>query len=265
MSPASDSGNPDVITIKDIDSRFGTYVNLNILSDSPLDANTVIEIINCEKIKINTGNNYPTIKLRNTNLYYDADVISRLNTIQGMRLWYERFNATDPNLQIDGMTVQALDQPVFGSNQDLWSVSTPNDNHYLYGLRSVTFSDTGQITNCSLLITDNTTANIQVGKMVASAEFEMPSGPNIPYPKNRITKQIKITGSFVTAYTTSGGYIIKETEFSALTPSTSDKGLITFYMDANKVTQTSGLAPGAELTSWETGKFHIFTGGLVEW
>lgn len=271
----------DSINIRNIDSRFGTSVYLHILANSSNASSSKItfNIDGCEKLRI--SNSIPSnviINVSRTNLYYDAYVMSKLNKIEELGLWYARYSDADPNLQIDGMTVTALGKPRLVSSEDYWGESVPNDNHYVYALRTITFSSTGQIIRAGLLISDSTTANIAVsaantssGKMVASGKFVLPQGSGLAYPKNRLTDNIKITGSFVTAYpsTSPVGYVLKTTQFTAITQKYADDGQteiagdITFYTDASIVTATSGIAPGATLDSWASGKFHIFFGGIV--
>lgn len=271
----------DAINIRNIDSRFGTSVYLHILANSSNASSSKItfNIDGCEKLRI--SNSIPsnvTINVSRTNLYYDAYVMSKLNKIEELGLWYARYSDADPNLQVDGMTVTALGKPRLVSSEDYWGESVPNDNHYVYALRTITFSSTGQIIRAGLLISDSTTANIAVsaantssGKMAASGKFVLPQGSGLAYPKNRLTDNIKITGSFVTAYpsTSPVGYVLKTTQFTAVTQKYADDGQteiagdITFYTDASIVTATSGIAPGATLDGWASGKFHIFFGGIV--
>ena len=271
----------DAINIRNIDSRFGTSIYLHILANSSSTSSNKItfNIDGCEKLRI--SNSIPsnvTINISRTNLYYDAYVLSKLNKIEELGLWYARYSDVDPNLQVDGMTVTALGKPRLVSSEDYWGESVPNDNHYVYALRTITFSNTGQIIRAGLLISDSTTANIAVsaantssGKMVASGKFVLPQGSGLAYPKNRLTDNIKITGSFVTAYpsTSPVGYVLKTTQFTAVTQKYTDDGQtevagdITFYTDASIVTSTSGIAPGATLDGWASGKFHIFFGGIV--
>lgn len=254
------------INVYGIDSRFNTPVFLYINGDV---TNTcTINITNCSKIRVIVGNDAnPVINLYNTCLYYDAEVLNRAEIIQNMELWYQRFEDTDPNLSVDSMTVTAVDPPTITEDLDYWSESTPNDNHYTYALQSVTFGPDGTIIGAGLFIRNDTTTNVAEGKSVISSMFTLPQGNALTYPERRLTRQIKVSGSFVNAYPANEGYMVMDTNFSALT-NTYDavlqesviKGTIAFYVDASLVESVLGLDGNPPLDCWESGAWHTFLG-----
>ena len=100
----------------------------------------------------------------------------------------------------------------------------------------------------------------------------MPQGAGLQYPKSKLTKQIKITGSFVNAYATTNpqGYMVMNTSFSALTDATSaydsndySEGVISFLTDAELLQSVTGLPLGTQLDCWQTGSFHYFKGVVI--
>ena len=265
------------ITIKNIDSRFGAsvYLHIHTSGNTQLTDSTKIYIEGCEKIRIDNnivGN--PEIHLLNSNLFYDADVLNRLTSIQGLGLWYDK-RYGDLDVQIDGMTVCLTDPPSVPETFSFWDNTTPNDNHYQYGLRSITFGTNGDIIGCSIVICDRMTANISNNDSltVYARQIDLPQSMGFVYPETRVTKPLKVTGSFVTAYPQSDGYIIKETEFSFLikpygsgnttNAPTYASGMISLLTRANKVTKVVGVDIGTEICSWKSDKYHVFSGGLI--
>lgn len=254
------------INIHDIDSRFNTSVYLHILGNA--DSKCTINISDCEKIRIdsNIGGN-PTINIYRCNLYYNASVIDRLDTIQDFKLWYEQYESTDPKLLVDNMTVRAIDEPIIPNEIDYWNTSAPNDNHYMYALQSITFAPNGDIIGCGMYIKNETSSNISEGKSIVSSKFVLPQGSGLIYPKSKLTRKLKITGSFVNAYPTDSGYMVLDTNFSAVTNKVSAydttdvaDGVIAFYVNANLVNSVTGLPIGTELDCWDSNAFHVFQG-----
>lgn len=257
------------INIYDIDSRFNTCVYLHI--NGTADDKCTINILNCQKIRIDSNiGGTPKINLQNSCLYYDSSVIDKLDSIINMSLWYEQYEDTDPNLLVDGMTVRAIDEPIIPDDMDYWNVTAPNDNHYMYALQSITFSPNGEIVGAGLYVKNDTSSNVSEGKTIISSTFSLPQGAGLTYPKSKLTRQIKITGSFVTAYVSDSGYMTMDTNFTALTDKTSaydttdvTDGVIAFLTDATLVTSITGLDNGTPLDCWESNAFHVFYGVAV--
>lgn len=270
LSAEAAENNPE-INIYNIDSRFNTSIYIHI--NGSADNNTVINISDCEKVRIDSNiGGTPVINLYRCGLYYDSNVIDYLNTIQDMTLWYERYEDSDPNLLVDNMTVSEVDAPIIPDDLDYWNPSAPNDNHYMYALQSITFGPDGTIVGAGMFVKNETTSNVTEGKSIITSEFELPQGAGLQYPKSKLTKQIKITGSFVNAYATTSpqGYMVMNTSFSALTDVTSaydttesSKGVISFLTDAELVQAVAGLPLGTQLDCWQTGSFHCFTGVVI--
>lgn len=260
------------ITIRNIDSRFGTCVYLDIQGDA--DERTTINIVNCQKIRINSNiGGSPVINLYNSCLYYDSVVISYLSVIENMKLWYEQYESTDPSILVNGMTVMELDAPVVTDSLDYWSEDVPNDNHYLYALQSVTFASDGTIIGAGIYIKNNTTANVALGPSIIASQFNLPqgSGSGLSYPENCLTKPVKITGSFVTAYPQPDTleYRVVKTHFTALSQTynyetkSSDPGTISFLAEADSIGEVVGIDPTKEIDGWSPVSFHSFQGTVI--
>lgn len=257
------------INLHDIDSRFNTSIYLHI--NGTADNKCTINISDCEKLRIDSNiGGSPIINIYRCNLYYDAHVIEALNTIQYMSLWYEKYESTDPDLLVDNMTVSAIDEPIIPDEIDYWNTSAPNDNHYMYALHSITFAPDGTIVGCKMYIKNETSNNIAEGRSVVTSKFVLPQGSGLIYPKSKLTRQLKITGSFVNAYPTDSGYMVLDTNFSAVTNKVSaydttnaTDGVIAFYVDANLVDSVTGLPIGTELDCWDSNAYHVFQGVAI--
>lgn len=263
---------PGDIVIHDIGSRYGSSLFVHIHGAAT--SATSITFKNCDKLRID-GNieGAPTIYLDNVHLYYDSEVLDACASIADMTLWYERFEDTDPDLQVDGMTVTLLGMIESTDSIDPWDSEYANDNHYAYALRSLTFGNDGSIINVGLLVGDSTTANIDEGKSVFAAEFTLPQSIGLNYPATRMTHRIKISGSFVSHYyiTSEAAYMMKHTDFSAITqkynPITRRNevgGTISFYTDATIVDHINGVTPTTTIDGWDLNTPHFFTGGVIE-
>lgn len=268
------------LNIYDIDSRFNTAVNLKISGSAT--ENVVISITNCQRLKITLDQtSHPTIILNNVCLYYDADVIDRIAQIRGLTLWYERYNETDPTLEIDGMTVMYQGRLEPKGTETFWSMTSGNDNIYAYALRQITFASDGTIIGMGIAMTDNTTANaMPVGESIFAKTFQLPQSIGLSYPITRLTKQIKVTGNFVTAYQISSGFTVKNTNFTILTQKyqtygdirESLTGTISFYTKTTNVASSGTVDPDTlmnlgnvvAIDGWESGAYHIFYGGVIE-
>lgn len=220
--PSSDDGG--VINIYDIDSRFNTAIYIHIYGDA--ESNVVVNIADCAKVKIDPiiGGN-PTINLLRSNLYYDATVLSYLNIIEDMQLWYAKFTSEDPDLIVDGLTVRAsATGAIYGDyefqSMDFWSPENPNDNHFMVALQSLTYNSSGIITGCAVLVRNNSTSNVTMGNFISHYEFDLPQGPVLFYPTNKLLRPIYVTGQFMSAYPISDpeGYIVQDTKFTLKTP-----------------------------------------------
>lgn len=270
LSAEAAEDNPE-INIYNIDSRFNTSIYIHI--NGSADENTVINISDCQKVRIDSNiGGSPVINLYRSCLYYDANVIDYLSTINDMSLWYERYEEDQPNLLVDNMTVTEVDAPVIPDDLDYWNPSAPNDNHYMYALQSITFGPDGTIVGAGMFVKNESTSNVQEGKSIITSTFALPQGAGLQYPKSKLTKQIKITGSFVNAYATTSpqGYMVMNTSFSALTDATSEydsndytEGVISFLTDAELVQSVTGLPLGTQLDCWQTGSFHCFKGVVI--
>lgn len=270
LSAEAAEDNPE-INIYNIDSRFNTSIYIHI--NGSADENTVINISDCQKVRIDSNiGGSPVINLYRSCLYYDANVIDYLSTISNMSLWYERYEEDQPNLLVDSMTVTEVDAPVIPDDLDYWNPSAPNDNHYMYALQSITFGPDGTIVGAGMYVKNETTSNVTEGKSIITSTFALPQGAGLQYPKSKLTKQIKITGSFVNAYATTNpqGYMVMNTSFSALTDATSaydsndyTEGVISFLTDAELLQSVTGLPLGTQLDCWQTGSFHYFKGVVI--
>lgn len=270
LSAEAAEDNPE-INIYNIDSRFNTSVYIHI--NGSADENTVINISDCQKVRIDSNiGGTPVINLYRSCLYYDANVIDYLSTISNMTLWYERYEDDQPNLLVDSMTVTEVDAPVIPDDLDYWNPSAPNDNHYMYALHSITFGPDGTIVGAGMFVKNESTSNVQEGKSIITSTFALPQGAGLQYPKSKLTNQIKITGSFVNAYATTSpqGYMVMNTSFSALTDATSaydsndyTEGVISFLTDAELIQSVTGLPLGTQLDCWQTGSFHCFKGVVI--
>lgn len=296
----ANADNPNVITItlelpteeeattlyiRNIDSRFGTSINLRIIGTA--DSNTTINISDCQKIRItNPISGTPVINLYRSCLYYDANIIdyirectrdtnsypSTFTGIQDFRLWYEQYSADEANLLVDDMTVMEVDAPIIPDEIDYWSEELPNDNHYMYALQSVTFSGNGDIIRCGLYVKNETTTNVMVGPSIIVSKFSLPQGAGLNYPHTSLTKQLKVTGSFVVAYPTQSpiGYMVIDTNFTAMTNKYSiyDQtdvidGQIAFFTNAQIVQNYGGVEGTPNIDAWSSNSFHTFEGSVI--
>ena len=283
-SDVSESEDRQII-INGIDSRFGTSVLLKIEGNAS--SNFVVNISNCSRLRIDSNiGGSPVININNCCLYYDASILNRVNSIDNLSLWYDGkydtvydsvgiIQSTPPNIFVDGNTVISLD-PIMDSNHiDFWSLdSAVNDNHYSYGLRSITFDRRGNIISASIFIRCTTTANVDTGYFVAKQDFTLPQSGALNYPSSRLTKPIKITGDFVHSYSTqaldgSSIFVVIDNNFTAVSgyfnsdsQSVVDNGAIYIYQDIKNVNNILGIDPNDGAMLGSSG-WHIFSGGVV--
>lgn len=289
-----DTDDINEITIQNIDSRFGTAICLVINGEAT--SKTTINIVNCAKIRINNNiKGTPIINIYRSCLYYDPEVINYIRQcqrdtsiygtsfagIQDFRLWYERYSEDEPNLLVDNMTVTEVDAPIIPEEIDYWSDEVINDNHFMYALQSITFGSDGTIIGCGIYIKNDSTANIEnPGTSIIVSKFSLPQSFGLSYPTSSLTKQLKITGSFITAYPTSNplGFTVQDVNFTALTdvytiyqenPAT--EGQISFFCNTYQVSDVGGLTVqdhtnGQEyptIDAWSSGSFSVFQGNVV--
>ena len=299
------------ITLRNIDSRWGTSVHLFITGDP--NYNTTINIVNCEKIRISfaialteldlESGLGPVVNIYNSNVWYDSTLIDMIhrcrrvyasqvsessdidvstiypdgfNGIEGMQLWYEKSYTDDANLLVEGMTVTEVKSPIIPEEIDFWSESVVNDNHYYYGLQSVTFDPSGEMVGCGLYLRNDTTSNIDLdSKSISLSKFELPQGSGLAYPETSVVRPIKVTGQFINAFAQTEGYIVTDTKFTALTQTYSidenysesiESGTISFLSESALVSQfisTDDLEQGAAIDGWENNSYHVFKGWVI--
>lgn len=259
------------LNIYDIDSRFSSSLHIHLIGGSRYN---VVNIINCEKVKIYVEDGgSPKINLYKSCVYYDTAMIDYFTVIQDMKLWYEKFSEDDPDIQVNGMTVEMIGQPEVQTVEEFWNSATPNDNHYSYAVRSITFGPDGTVVGLGMLVTDNVTGNIADGSYVYACSFTLPQSQSLPYPPRRMNKTLKVAGNFVTAYplnvNTPEGYKIKNNSFTAMTtPYTSGdtevSGTISFLTHIESVTNVAGINPTSFIDGWDSNHYYIFYGGAVD-
>lgn len=268
------------IDIYDIDSRFQTAVRINILGSA--NDKITINISDCARVIINPQiSGTPKINLYRSCLYYDYEVLERLSKIMDMTLWYVKLHETDPSILVDGMTVKLADETGLITSdyniisKEFWSTENINDFHFKVALQSLTFSSSGYIVGCGVLIGNDSTVNIKTGKFVIhDTEFEIPQGPNtLRFPKNRLVSTIAVTGQFITCYRdmVNNQYNIQNTSFSLKTPhykidadgmitgTETVNGEIAFFVDSFLM----NAADPEIIDVWEPGTFHLFNGSAI--
>lgn len=274
-------------TISGIDCRFNTAIYLHIRGSA--NSKTVLNIIDCEKLIIDSqiGNVVegavkanPVINVIRSNLYYDPVVMDYIRTcdradssfsgFQDLTLWYEQL---DPdlgfdyrNLAIDGMTITELDAQVIPSEINYWNElgTAINDNHYLVALKSITFSGSGDMIGCSVLVANNSTDNILPGDKIVVGNFTLPQGSSLIYPTSCLTHDIKVSGEFTSAYYSDSSWYVTNNSFSLDTGvysgGVTSSGTVAFHsvttLIPSSISQTS-------ISVWESDSYHVFTGGVI--
>ena len=258
------------LLINNIDSRFGASVCINISGDA--DSNTIVNIMNCEKVRITTTNTIdgPKINLVNSCLYYDASIISILNYISDMTLWYQAYTEDDPKLMVENMKVSALldsTGSLVVDDIDYWTPESPNDNHMQVALQSITFATNGMIYGCELLVKNATTANVQMGESIVLDSFTFSSPSYLPFPTNRLTSKMYVTGQFITAYSTISplGYVVIDTKFTVQTSTDTEPGEIAVVMNAHNIEKDNRDSEGNQkvIGAWSPDIFHVFSSEVV--
>lgn len=269
--PSESDGENPVLEIYDLDSRFNTGVNLNIYGSAT--SATTVNISDCERIKVNILGGNPTVNVYRSCLYYNASTIDKLSTMEDISLWYTKIQNTDPTLVVEGMTVRAVaDQGTYDSadpeynvvSSEYWSVDTPNDNHFMVALQSLTFGSNGEVTGCDVLVRNNSTANVYSGRQIFHDTFTLPQGPNLYYPVSRLNQPVKVTGRFVTAYPSQvpEGYVVQETDFSLSTQSYTSSQTLKANGEIAILVNSYTLETNdpVDVAVWEPHTFHHFSG-----
>lgn len=265
--------------IDNIDSRFGTSIYLHIRGNA--DNNTIINIVNCEKIRIdNNIGGTPVINLDNSNLYYDSTILSYLSTVQDLKLWYEKFSSTDLNIIVDGLTVTAESvedtNPIHMSlNSDSNNTHFDGDNHIQYSLHGVTFDPSGSIIGMSIYLGSNITAgSTDSTRNLYVKSFDIVSSTGFSFPISKLINQIKISGVNTNVYGAGANkseyYIVTDTKFSAITPTyngvTTDGGIIGIEVSTYTVptiTVDSGIAfEQGVIPCWKADTMQVYEGYL---
>lgn len=264
-----------------IDSRFNTAVELHISGYASNEL--TINIIDCEKFKIDSNiEGVPVINIVRTNLYYDPIVLQHIRTctrdatlygsftgFKDLRLWYEKISDDDPNLLVNGMTVTEINSPIISTSINYWKEldTAANDNHYLIALKSITFSPSGDITGCTILAANNSTDNVLPGDKITVGEFTLPQGESLIYPVACLTKNLKVSGEFTSAYLSDTIWYVTDNSFSLLTgvynPTTTQStmsGTIAFH---SKTTLVPTTLTQTSIDVWEPDSYHIFSGGAI--
>ena len=264
------------ISLNNIDSRFGTAVYVHVSGEA--DSSCILNVIKCQKLRLDINVlGGLTVNLTDTELYYDPGTLDKIEFISGLKLWYDRFTSDDPDILVQNNSVEFTGTPTKISNEEYWRVDSPNDNHYSYGLKGITLDSKGKIVGAKLLVTDDITGNVDDGSFISTFEFKFPQSIGLSYPATKLSKSIKITGEFVTAYPLQNQYLLKDNKFTARTYSKDEastlSGLISFKTDISHVARVYGITGEEDSTqnillphldTWETGEFHIFEGGTVD-
>ena len=292
-------GESGVINIFNIDSRFNTSVCLHIKGTA--DSRTTINIYDCEKIRIASDiEGTPVINVYRSCLYYDPAVFNYIRTngrkadnesvidtssflgMYQITLWYEAYEDTDAQLHVDGMTVITNSSQIIPNEIDFWNSTNPNDKHVHTALHSVTFSESGDIIRCGLLIQDNNTNQLDGQRKVLIGDFSLPNNPDtLEYPVSCLTKSIKVTGSFVTSHQNSDAiWTISNMNFTAVTGkwdgseahemSTGSLSIhsVSNYMAIENVdSEHSSINKydpnGQYIPGWDVTSYHLFEGGAI--
>ena len=210
-----------IFVVQNISCWYGTHLHVSIYGN-PSDTCSIV-FRNCEKLRFDTASNITSgcnIYLQDVNLYYDSTILDRVEIYDGLSLWYESNAGEKADIQVDGMTVTSVADTIINTVYDPWSEGTPNDNHYIYGIKSLTFDKRGNVTGMSIQIQDTTTGNIEEGDYIFVQNASISQSIGLSYPASRMIYPIKVNGSFVSGYWPQDGtntYILKRNEFTCIT------------------------------------------------
>ena len=271
-----------------IDSRFNTAVCLHIRGNAS--SNITLNISDCEKLIIyNDIKGTPVINVFRCCLYYDPIVMQYIRTcsrdsslgdnftgFQDITLWYEDLDPYDDNLMpenrnilVDGMKITELDSQIISTEINYWKElgSAINDNHYLVALKSITFSGSGDIIGCEVLVANNSTDNVLPGDKIIVGEIALPQGSSLIYPLSCLTRVLKVSGEFTSAYYSDGNWYVTNNSFSFATGTYTDlltqssmNGTIAFHSTTSLVPSTISQT---SINVWEPYSYHVFGGGVV--
>ena len=271
----------NIINIYNVDSRFDTAVCIHISGSAT--TTTTINLVDCQKIRIASDiQGSPIVNVIRCGLYYDPVVFNYIRTctrsqastdkftgLADITLWYDMYDAEDPNLLVDGMTVSELDGTIVTTEMNYWSPvnAEANDNEYVSALKSITFAGNGDIVGCGLLVSNQSTDNVVPGEKIIVGTFSLPQGSGLVYPTACLTKQLKVTGTFTSAYLSNGDWYVADTSFSALTQvydpysqAIEAVGNIAYH---TKTTLVPSAITQTSIAAWEPDTFHLFYGGSI--
>lgn len=279
LSEDSESTETQNLYIRGIDSRFNTSVYLHVTGQTSVPLN--IHVYNCEKIRID--NNIPDnvhFITSGTCLYYDAVVINNIREsdlkASTTTLWYTRYIESESNLMTSGMTVKLLDDPTTGTHIDYWSEDNPNDLHYMYTLDSLAFNDNLEVIGMNILVRCDCTDNIDTGSRIIVDDFNLAQSAGFEYPISAFAKELKLSGSFITAYKTTGvdgedgifmmydnNVTVTTKEYDGEPTTTCAEGKIAIYVKSEQVDNIIGLDDGNTIDGWRVDEYHQIGGGVI--
>lgn len=264
----------NVINIHSIDSRFGTDVLIHMTGDT--NSNTIVRISDCQKVRLSIeSEDPPTIEIYRSCVYYDAEVFDQISKAQDLSIWYRKFESTDPDLMVNGMTVIDSSIDVMTEQVDYWTETVANDNHYSYALQSITLSPYGAIAGAGIYIKNDSTNNLMPGQFLIGSKFKIASGAGLKYPKTWMKNEIRIDGGFSGAFPNMSppGYLMTQTRVQAVLKKYNKKesddvlGSITFFSDTSVIGSSSII--GLDITntsdSLEHNTFHVIQGWVTNW
>lgn len=261
------------LSFYNIDSRFNTSVCLHITYAEGVKC--TINISDCERIQLhtdilrNSAMADVSVNIYRSGLYYNNEIFDFVDSMKDITLWYNRYEESDPQLTVDGMTVSQITIGSAYSDNNIeaitnWSTINVNDNHFAVALHSITFNASGNVCGCEVYVRNNS-ATMQSGKYVIRDSISLPQGPDLLYPTSRMKNAINITGQFVSAYMNGSNLNVQDTKFSMMTQVyqykdiISAKGDIAFLIDAYAVPVTFG----TQVSEWNPTTFHCFGGQIM--
>ena len=190
---------------------------------------------------------------------------------EDITIWYDKFTDTDADLQVNGMEVSQPNAPMTTEDIAFWDEANPNDNHYSAALRSITLGSNGDIIECSVYVSNGSTAtNVTTGRSIMGGTFTLPQGSELIYPNRCLTRPIKVTGSFTTAYKVMNAqWVVIATNFTIQTGTynvandVTSSGTIAFDSITDLVNSENMTIGVDSIDGWEPGSYHIFNGGTT--
>jgi len=118
-----------------------------------------------------------------------------------------------------------------------------------------------------VLVANNSTDNIVQGDKIVVSDFVLPQGSNLIYPIACLTRKLKVSGEFTSAYYSDENWYVTNNSFSILTgvynPYSVDdsmKGTAAFHSVTTLVPSTISQT---SIDAWEPDSYHIFAGGAI--